>query len=54
MRNVIEKARMAQSSRLVHMDFDLISQDDIKTIRAEDIEIPMQTKRKVNRIGFAG
>ena len=53
-RNVIEKARMAQSSRLVHMDFDSISQDDIKTIRAEDIEIPMQTKRKVNRIGFAG
>lgn len=52
-RNVIEKARMAQSSRLVHMDFDSISQDDIKTIRAEDIEIPKQTKKAVNRIGFA-
>ena len=52
-RNVIEKARMAQSSRLVHMDFDSISQDDIKTIREEDIEIPMQTKKTVTRMGFA-
>ncbi len=52
-RNVIEKARMAQSSRLVRMDFDSISQDDIKTIRAEDIEIPVKAKKTVNKIGFA-
>ncbi|SKB93377.1 ATPase family associated with various cellular activities (AAA) [Lachnospiraceae bacterium] len=52
-RNVIDKARMAQSSRLVHMDFDSISQDDIKTLRAEDIEIPIHNKKKANRIGFA-
>ena len=52
-RNVIEKARMAQSSRLVHMDFDSISQDDIKTIRTEDIEAPVRVKKTVNKIGFA-
>ena len=52
-RNVIEKARMAHSSRLVHMEFDSISQDDIKTIHAEDIDIPIQSKKTVNRIGFA-
>ena len=52
-RNVIEKARMAQSSRLVHMDFDLISQDDVKTIRAEDIEAPVKFKKAADKIGFA-
>lgn len=52
-RNVIEKARMAQSSRLVHMDFDSISQDDVKTIRAEDIQTPVKTEKPVNKIGFA-
>lgn len=53
-RNVIEKARLAQSSRLIHMDFDSISKDDIKTIRAEDIEIPRRTgAQKVHQIGFA-
>jgi hypothetical protein len=52
-RNVIEKARMAQSSRLVHMDFDSISRDDVKTIRAEDIEAPVKAKKTVNKIGFA-
>lgn len=52
-RNVIEKARMAQSCRLVHMDFDSISQDDVRTIRAEDIEDPVKVKKTVNKIGFA-
>ena len=52
-RNVIEKARMAQSSRLVHMDFDSISQEDVKTIRADDIEAPAKVKKTVNKIGFA-
>ena len=53
-RNVIEKARMAQSSRLVHMDFDSISKEDIRTLRAEDIEIPRQSGRKNRKqIGFA-
>ena len=52
-RNVIEKARMAQGSRLIHMDFDSISQDDVKTIRAEDIEAPVMLRRTADKIGFA-
>ncbi len=52
-RNVIEKARMAQSSRLVHMDFESVSREDVKTIRAEDIILPVQNKKTVSRIGFA-
>ena len=39
-RNVIEKARMAQSSRLLKKDYDSITGEDIITLRAEDIEMP--------------
>lgn len=52
-RNVVEKARMKQAGRLVRMDLDQITDDDLVTIKAEDIEIPeigsSQTER---RIGF--
>ena len=52
-RNVIEKAKMAQASRLLNMDFDLIAKDDIVTICAEDIEIPpASVKKSQNPIGF--
>lgn len=53
-RNVIEKARMAQATRLLSMDFDSIGSKEMATICAEDIEQP---KAKVapqrNRIGFS-
>lgn len=52
-RNVIEKARMTQASRLLTMDFDSISKEDIGMIIADDIEIPKATTKPVkNRIGF--
>ncbi|MCQ2534928.1 MAG: AAA family ATPase [Clostridia bacterium] len=52
-RNVIEKARMTQASRLLTMDFDSISREDIGMIIADDIEIPMTTtKSEKKRFGF--
>ena len=53
-RNVIEKARMAQANRLVNMDFELVTNSDIVTIKAEDIEVKQQEKKKMGiKIGFA-
>ena len=52
-RNLIEKARMAQNSRLVHMDYDDVSVQDIKVIKAEDIELPQTNNKERKRIGFA-
>ena len=51
-RNVIEKAKMAQATRLLGMDYDLIAEEDVVTIRAEDIEIPAAAKNMHNPIGF--
>lgn len=52
-RNVIEKARMAQATRLLSMEYDRIKSRDIATITAEDIEIPERTpKTEKKRIGF--
>ncbi|NLL90996.1 MAG: AAA family ATPase [Ruminococcaceae bacterium] len=52
-RNVIEKAKMAQATRLLTtMDYDDISEKDLRTIYAEDIEMPTAPKRSNNRIGF--
>lgn len=52
-RNVIEKARVAQATRLLKMDFDSIKRKDLSILTAEDIEIPepvIKTERKC--IGF--
>ena len=51
-RNVIEKAKMAQAARLLAMDYDSIKSTDIETIRAEDIEIPTTMKPERKQIGF--
>ena len=52
-RNVIEKAKMAQANRLLTMDFDHISRNDVMTIRAEDIDMPVISAKSVKRqIGF--
>lgn len=52
-RNVIEKAKMAQATRLLTMDFDSIGNEDISTIIAEDIELPQASaKPKTKQIGF--
>lgn len=50
-RNILEKAKMAQASRLVTMDYDLITMEDVKTIVASDIEMPPKKAEKM-RIGF--
>ena len=52
-RNVIEKAKMAQATRLLTMDFDSIGSEDITTIASGDIELPKaSTKPKTKQIGF--
>ena len=50
-RNVLEKAKMAQASRLVAMDYASVTSEDVRTIVASDIELPVQ-KAKQTRIGF--
>ena len=53
-RNLFEKAKMAQSSRLVSMDYDSVTKEDILTIKAEDIMAPMAGSKesKKQKIGF--
>ena len=50
-RNIIEKARMAQASRLVAMDYDSVTKDDVATIRPEDIVPPVEVKH-MKKFGF--
>ena len=50
-RNVIEKAKMAQATRLVEMDYGSIGIEELRTIVADDIEMPVQ-KVKTVKFGF--
>ena len=53
-RNILEQAKMNQASRLLEYDFDAITTEEIKTIKAVDIATPPETKKEVKRtIGFA-
>ena len=52
-RNIIEKAKMAQANRLLGMDFESVTDRDIVTICAEDIEFPVKPKEKTIKIGFS-
>ena len=52
-RNVIEKAKMAQASRLLDMDFESITEKEVFTLTAADIEMPVEmASEKVVKIGF--
>ncbi len=52
-RNIIEKAKMAQANRLIKMDLEKITDDDLFTICAEDIELPQSaSKERIVKIGF--
>lgn len=53
-RNVLEKARMAQSNRLINMDVDKVKKKDLQTILAEDINEPVGdiAKTRTKIIGF--
>ena len=54
-RNVLEKAKMNQATRLLEYDFDAITAEEIRTIKAVDITPPPEVKKEVKRtIGFAG
>ena len=51
-RNVIEKAQMAQAVRLLDQDYDRITNKDIVTLQAEDIELPEIKRERRHPIGF--
>ena len=53
-RNILEQAKMNQASRLLAYDFEDITTEEIKTIKAEDIVPPPEGKKEEKRtIGFA-
>ena len=51
-RNIIEKAKMAQANRLMRMDIESITDEQLKTILAEDIEVLKRPREAAVRIGF--
>ena len=51
-RNVIEKAQLAQAVRLLDQDYARITNKDIVTLKAEDIELPEIEKERRQPIGF--
>ena len=53
-RNLLEQAKMNQASRLLECDFDTITMEEIKTIRAVDIVIPETKAEQKRTIGFVG
>lgn len=56
MRNILEQAEIAKSSRLLKNDTDSLTEEDVKTILAEDIKIlavsQKEEQMKVKVIGF--
>ena len=51
-RSVIEKALMAQATRIVNQDFESLSKTELITLRAEDIETPECAKKSRLKLGF--
>lgn len=51
-RNVLEKARMAQAERLLAMDYDSVGPEDVTTIRGEDIALPEEPRKAERKVGF--
>lgn len=53
-RNMLERARMAQSARLLAMDIERVSREQVRTLIAEDFsEIPVGTGMDCRPIGFS-
>ena len=52
MRNLFEKARMKQSSRLLSMDIDSVTVNQVKRLLADDFEAPTQSNVSGQKIGF--
>ena len=51
-RNIIEKAKLAQAGRLVRMDLSEVTKEDIMTLTAEDINMPAKISKVKHTIGF--
>ena len=52
-RNIFEKAKLVQSERLASHSFDSLSDDDLFTLTADDIELPDSISYDKKHIGFA-
>lgn len=51
-RSIIEQAKMKQASRLMELNFNEITKEDIATIKADDIVVPEIQEPKKQKIGF--
>ena len=51
-RNVLEKAKMKQASRLVSMNCEEVTRDMVIMLLPEDFEMPSVMKRQERKIGF--
>lgn len=52
-RNLIEQSKMNQAGRILNLDPDQITERELTSIRAEDIEIPAtKPETKIRKIGF--
>lgn len=51
-RNLVEQAKMKQADRMIGMEFDTVTKDDVTTLLPEDFELPPMKKAPKQRIGF--
>lgn len=51
-RNLVDKARMNQASRLAREDPEHMTKEKLSLLRAEDFEVPKEQKKKERAIGF--
>ena len=51
-RNLIERARMAQANRLIGLDYDEVTTDDVATLRTEDIVVSDYVPKEKPSFGF--
>ena len=49
---MFEKAKQKQASRLVRINIESVTRDDVQTLLPEDFEEEMNTLPKKNIIGF--
>ena len=51
-RNVLEKAKMKQASRLVSMNCEEVTRDMVTMLLPEDFEMPCMAQKQERKIGF--
>lgn len=51
-RNVVERARLAQADRLVRKGYDAVSEKDVLTITADDIPVLEHSESRQRKLGF--